>query len=597
MSNLLKKYRDERPIVDKYTTGCNMELITSEVLGASTVNGVFYKVTGSLGVIALDFQYNNTQLPTELIIENTSFPTGLQQLNSSVLDRKVIFKNCFFKSFVSPSNDPKVVYEFYDCTSLYNSGSYQKHVRTLTGKHMGDGFNPFRNFTVIDSYACDLNQFAAAGITHADGVQLFGYTGLVTENIIFDNFRVEGVQFPIEGQSSGCYVNSCLSVAIEKETGNNIHFSNCVINGGGFAIYCTGNNKTNVSFTDIRAGYSNRYGLFYSNNNYENVVIDNVRHVSQLYIASVRKINNHVIISVTNDSLHARKLIIRTNLGVQVIVIPKSYKQDYNIVGYMSYEDYPIDIPIDLGVIDWFVAYDETVRTDNQIRFVNYTENEIEEILWDNPISQDLMVLKKKSIFQLPPPPEYTRVNYLRSTGTQFIETGLKGRGAHTRVIDIVAKTLNGVNYLFGAATGSAVNRFNALSTLSTSTGGNCRSDYDNIIGTLKTDPAFYLNKKFTIDKDMNITKYYDESGNLVFTEEQPIDDFETQGDMIMFGVRIGTAVSLGQHIRYEQYIFVDGVMVRHYLPIVDKTGRPGMLDLVNNTYNYNAGTGEFLYN
>lgn len=595
-----QKFRDTKVIPDKYNTGLTEEILY-EVSVPSTVNGVQYKPIGTAGRVALDLEYSNTSLVSPIIISNTSFPTGLQKLNDCATEKTVIFNNCQFDGgFFGNSSASNIRYIFNNCKSRYNSISFGTYNKCLVGFHMGDGFNPYKEVYVNDSYVCDLNYLETeeGSIIHSDGFQVPDSSTFQNTNIIFTNCRIEDPQFPIENQLPNCYASSCFAITPNATNGaDNIQVKDCIVNGGGYSIYLTQSNKTNIILENVLVGYSHRYGMFYNSNNYTGVTLTNVIHNDFLYVSSYWiDGNGSTHISVTNDTIWWKDLIIRTNHGFRIEKIKPTYRQDKNISGYIDFSDYPIDLDIDLGVVDYFVCYDSYTSDDTQIRFVNYTETPIDFLAFKPPLAWDFVNIKKKLMIAEAITPLYTPLEYIQSTGTQYIDTGLTGKGAHTRIKVRLAKTQNGTNYLFGARTTGTSKNFSALATLSTSTSGNCRSDYNASSGVLVADDDMYITVIFEIDKNKNVTTYRDSLGNVITTDTITLADFETDLTMLLFAIRNGASISYGFERIYSAEIWEDDVAMRNYIPVLDSESIPCLYDLVNSTFNYNAGTGTFLY-
>ena len=57
---LQKKFRDNEIIPDKYSTGCDLNLITTTVVDAGTYNGIVYGTTATTRR-TLDFKYTANQ--------------------------------------------------------------------------------------------------------------------------------------------------------------------------------------------------------------------------------------------------------------------------------------------------------------------------------------------------------------------------------------------------------------------------------------------------------------------------------------------------------------------------------------------------------
>ena len=174
-------------------------------------------------------------------------------------------------------------------------------------------------------------------------------------------------------------------------------------------------------------------------------------------------------------------------------------------------------------------------------------------------------------------PAGYQLCNYLESTGTQTINTGLT---------PVYGDEINVIAY----RTSDANSMFYASGTLTITSSGDL---YCRYFTSTNSDATRILEKRFPAD-----AKYHhimlSQDGFYVdgnFLTELPGERAEA-GTMIIFR---GTS-ALGK-IRIKRfYITRDGVYTLNLIPALDRNGTPCMYDTVSKQTFYNAGTGEFLY-
>lgn len=258
---------DLNVIPDKYNTGAKGELMQ---VGLGDKVGDIQFTAGSGGTKnTLDFYYRNRTVEGMVTIENCDFSGySVALYNADKVDRKikVIFNNCRFMIFSSSRTDGNISFEFNDCTFNNFGGSNAVFNRCKFGNSTADGINPFGNIEVNDSFISDLGSESAAGkVVHSDGMQMYGSEGTDVKNVIFRNCRFEIP--PLSQEGSTASVNACIMLQMEFSNAENVSFSDCIVNGGGYSIFARSTNEkyslTNVSMDGIRVGCAKAYGTFY----------------------------------------------------------------------------------------------------------------------------------------------------------------------------------------------------------------------------------------------------------------------------------------------------------------------------------------------
>ena len=266
-----------REIPDHFNTGVDTDTELTEIPEPGIYGGIQYK-TGAGGQLALDLVYSNRQAGNEIEIRNMDFSRyALLMVNEGkiAVETTVTFRNCKFDAVTTGREDARISYVFEDCTLRNFQGSNATFTRCRLGGSSGDALNPYRNVTLRDCYIADLAHPDSGDTVHSDGVQIFGYPSLTAENISFDNCRFEVPAIP----GGGSYVNACLMIAPEKSGAKGIYFTNCILNGGGYAIYTLvkdGFSLENVVLCNISVGDAARYGTFYHRNVTAGVTMENI---------------------------------------------------------------------------------------------------------------------------------------------------------------------------------------------------------------------------------------------------------------------------------------------------------------------------------
>ena len=183
-------------------------------------------------------------------------------------------------------------------------------------------------------------------------------------------------------------------------------------------------------------------------------------------------------------------------------------------------------------------------------------------------------------------PHEYQEVEYIESTGTQWIDTGYKPDSNTS--IEMKAESTSMSNLaLYCARTDYTQDTYTAFLV----NGEQLRVDY----GTIQNTIASYSRNNFHI---------YKQDKNLIYVDNNYVTSlssasFITSYNMYLFASHRGTENldNIGKTLKvYYAKIWDNGVMVRNMIPCYRKSdGKIGMYDTVNNVFYNNQGTSTFL--
>lgn len=177
----------------------------------------------------------------------------------------------------------------------------------------------------------------------------------------------------------------------------------------------------------------------------------------------------------------------------------------------------------------------------------------------------------------------YVELEYLESTGTQYIDTGVNPtKQTNVEVIYKVLQYSSGNNVAIYGAYSQQVGCFiGAINN-----GVNYINDTNVSSSSV---PAFELN---TIYKDLNVEITLIRNGKNYVIPQVEASDF----NIYIFGRNAsGKVERIGQTQIYKLKIIQDSVLVRDFIPVLDLSGVPCMYDRVTNEFFYNQGTGQFI--
>ena len=179
-------------------------------------------------------------------------------------------------------------------------------------------------------------------------------------------------------------------------------------------------------------------------------------------------------------------------------------------------------------------------------------------------------------------PDGYTQLEYIQSSGSQYINTGFKPN-QDTKISITVDFPLSGTSWLYGGRTSAGSNSLGFLCE----SGSRYRFDYASSITALTVKPT----GKFTIDSDKN--KCYI-NGELAFTATYTT--FTSPVNMYIFNNNNNGSLSGGSSAKlYNCSIYDNGVLIRSFIPCKNASGTVGLYDSVNNQFYKNAGSGTFI--
>ena len=175
-------------------------------------------------------------------------------------------------------------------------------------------------------------------------------------------------------------------------------------------------------------------------------------------------------------------------------------------------------------------------------------------------------------------PVGYTKIDYIETTGTQYIDTGVKANQDTRMVCDIMWT--------------GGMNGFGARSTVSTRNFS--VRVIDNIwqlgYGNGVTTGDINADKKWQI-VDINKNELYVDG---VFSISREYVEFTTPNNLAIGAIKAGS-MYYGTAKYRNCRIYDNGVLIRDFIPCIDPDGNVGMFDTVNAKFYKNSGTETFV--
>lgn len=181
-------------------------------------------------------------------------------------------------------------------------------------------------------------------------------------------------------------------------------------------------------------------------------------------------------------------------------------------------------------------------------------------------------------------PTGYTEVQYIRSSGTQWIDSGFKPN-QNTRIkMDCNVIGFNSMDmFLFGARIASGNTAF-CLAADDTNT------KWFALYGNAVLNPTGTCTGKHSIDFNQNVLTL--DGGKFTFEKTT----FQSSYDLLLFATITNGNVDSqrGQMAVYSCQLYDNGSLIRNFIPCINPDGETGLYDTVNSKFYGNAGTGVF---
>lgn len=179
-------------------------------------------------------------------------------------------------------------------------------------------------------------------------------------------------------------------------------------------------------------------------------------------------------------------------------------------------------------------------------------------------------------------PSGYTQLEYIQSSGTQYINTGFKPNQNTRIVMDVQAVGTSGTYFAFGARQSTTSNAFCLFFY------NGWAADYQTG-NQRKTFSSIAFTDRLKIDFDKTVCTVNGQTAT--FTAAT----FQSPVEMMLLAVNTnGTIANTLAAKLYSCKIYDNGTLVRDFVPAKNSAGTVGLYDLANGTFYTNTGTGSF---
>ena len=232
---------------------------------------------------------------------------------------------------------------------------------------------------------------------------------------------------------------------------------------------------------------------------------------------------------------------------------------------------------------------------------VDITNTKSVKITYNKGFKYEIVDKKECSAVYIPPCEQdycdyngngYTEVDYIESTGTQYIDTGIKLNQNSRVKIKYQYSAGSSTARVFGDA--HDISKGWILTTQDGTTNAKIQTLYGDTWKPQSNESQSIIPSTNIVEFERNGVNQY-VNNNLYYTN--PSSNFETTSTAIVFGAYYNS-LSLSSIKLYELWIWEDGTNIsRHFQPCYRKSdNKPGLYDTVTKEFYTNQGTGEFLY-
>ena len=234
---------------------------------------------------------------------------------------------------------------------------------------------------------------------------------------------------------------------------------------------------------------------------------------------------------------------------------------------------------------------------------VGYMFDKLNHILYANAgtgnfvVGDEKIISKVRFIEDTSVISEYTKLKCLISSGTQYIDTGIKGKNNLDFDYKCVFTNLNGTAQCVGGhwsgASTSTVSFYLGLIR----TNGNFAYHYDGTHSPIIVMDTTVQDIPYSIQGHMWIDEQYMVINGIKSSVETISSIFTSPLNIYLFGLNNNGLANPAYMKLYYCNLWDNNKLIRDYIPVIrNSDNKPGMFDRVTKTFFTNQGTGEFTY-
>lgn len=180
----------------------------------------------------------------------------------------------------------------------------------------------------------------------------------------------------------------------------------------------------------------------------------------------------------------------------------------------------------------------------------------------------------------------YVPVEYLKSTGTQYIDTGIKVNSDYS----VEVKGIFNCGQVALGQENDSFNRGHFSLAIACSSDGSC---WGKCFGNT-TANQLGINSSQIFTLKINKTGIYNGGVQKISVSEPPFKIVATK-NLLLFATKEPPYGWSSDTFVYVKIWDDNNMLIRHFIPVLNSNGTPCMFDKVENKLYYNQGTGDFI--
>ena len=189
----------------------------------------------------------------------------------------------------------------------------------------------------------------------------------------------------------------------------------------------------------------------------------------------------------------------------------------------------------------------------------------------------------------------YKECKYIQSTGTQYIDTGVKGNSEIKIDTIFEITSTRQTQFFFGSRQSVSAQTFCFLSVAGTDNPWSFRSDFNNNFGVIQNERISNMTgyPLFHVIKDKNVTTIE----NNEYQNSISYGNFTSNYNIYIFAVNNNNNASNFSYMKlYSFKVFKNDILIQNLIPCLDDNDVPCFYDSITKQTYYNRGSGTFNY-
>lgn len=189
-------------------------------------------------------------------------------------------------------------------------------------------------------------------------------------------------------------------------------------------------------------------------------------------------------------------------------------------------------------------------------------------------------------------------VEYIESSGTQYIDTGITPDNTTNFNITFAFNTVHQDMAILGSRTSmdGYDDRFNLwLHANYGAERGKLRWDYNDVLGEYLDLPVNEW-KKINIIKGGGMIRFFSNGQTIMYDVSN--NEWSSNNSIYIFSQNQSSSAETRRAMvkLYDLKMYKSGILVRDFIPVLDQNGKACLFDKVTHNYFYNMGSGDFGY-